>query len=47
MRFTEVLTLSRSNISRQKGRSALATIGIAVGVATVIALMTLATSVQT
>ena len=47
MKFSEVLTLSKSNLNRQKGRSALATIGIAVGVATVIALMTLATSFQT
>ena len=47
MKFSEVLTLSKSNLKRQKGRSALATIGIAVGVATVISLMTLANSFQT
>ena len=46
MKLGEVLTLSKSNLRRQKGRSTLATIGIAVGVATVIALMTLATSFQ-
>jgi len=47
MRLSEAFTLSKSNIKRQKARSALATVGIAVGVATVIALMTLANSFQT
>jgi len=46
LKFSEAVSLSSSNIRRHRLRSALTATGVAVGVATVIALMTLGSSFE-